>query len=112
MAQTGSFSVLAYFDSWKEKPYTGVAVLRASFDEWLALKAEEAGVAVLSGITIDELVFENDKVVGVKQGIEELRAPITIIAEGANPRLLLKHNLTYVKEKGRYDYADMMIGLK
>ncbi|MFV2014642.1 MAG: FAD-dependent oxidoreductase [Candidatus Heimdallarchaeota archaeon] len=101
-----------HFDSWHEKPYPGVSVLRAAFDEYLAKQAEEAGVAVLSGITIDELVFEDGKVVGVRQGEEELFAPITIIAEGANPRLLLKHNLTYVKDEGRYDYSDMMIGLK
>ncbi|OLS27197.1 MAG: Electron transfer flavoprotein-ubiquinone oxidoreductase [Candidatus Heimdallarchaeota archaeon LC_2] len=101
-----------HFDSWKEKPYPGVSILRASFDDWLAKQAQEAGVAVLSGITVDELVFEDGKVVGVKQGNEELRAPITIIAEGVNPRLLLKHNLTYRKEETRYDYPDMMIGLK
>ncbi|MHA2030668.1 MAG: FAD-dependent oxidoreductase [Candidatus Kariarchaeaceae archaeon] len=101
-----------HFDDWNKKPYPGVSVLRSVFDEWLALKAEEAGVAVLTGINIDELIFKNDKVVGVRQGNEELFAPITIIAEGANPRLLLKHGLTYQKEQGRYDYSDMMIGLK
>ncbi|MCE7737256.1 MAG: FAD-dependent oxidoreductase [Candidatus Heimdallarchaeota archaeon] len=101
-----------HFDSWKEKPYPGVSILRAVFDEWLANQAKEAGVAVLSGINIDELIMENNKVIGVRQGDEELFAPITIIAEGANPRLLLKHNLTYVKDKKRYDYSDMMIGIK
>lgn len=101
-----------HFDSWNQKPYPGVSVLRSVFDEWLAKQAEEAGVAVLSGINIDELIYENNKVIGVRQGEEELFAPITIIAEGANPRLLLKHNLTYVKEEKRYNYSDMMIGLK
>lgn len=101
-----------HFDSWNNKPYPGVALLRAKFDEWLAQQAEEAGVVVLSGITVDELVFENGAVVGVKQEDEILTAPIVIIAEGANPRLLLKHGMTYRGAEDRYDYGDMAIGLK
>jgi electron transfer flavoprotein-quinone oxidoreductase len=87
-------------------------VQRGGFDEWLAEKAQELGVAVLSGITIDKLIFENNKLVGVKQDDEELRAPATIIAEGANARLLLQHGLTYVGDQDRYNPKDMMIGIK
>ncbi|MHA2252353.1 MAG: FAD-dependent oxidoreductase [Candidatus Kariarchaeaceae archaeon] len=101
-----------HFDSWNEHPSPGVSVQRALFDEWLAEKAKEAGVAVLSGINIDKLVFENNKVVGVKQDNEELRAPVVIIAEGANSRLLLQHHLTYVGDQERYNPEDMMIGIK
>ena len=101
-----------HFNDWNNKPHNGVSVLRAPFDEWLAGKAEEAGVAVLSGITIDELIFEKEAIIGVRQGAETLKAPIVIIAEGANPRLLLKHGLTYRGEEKRYDYSDMMIGIK
>ncbi|MHA2169543.1 MAG: FAD-dependent oxidoreductase [Candidatus Kariarchaeaceae archaeon] len=101
-----------HFDSWNELPYPGVSVQRGGFDEWLAEKAQELGVAVLSGITIDKLIFENNKLVGVKQDDEELRAPATIIAEGANARLLLQHGLTYVGDQDRYNPKDMMIGIK
>ncbi len=101
-----------HFDEWNEKPHPGCSVLRAKFDEWLANQAEKAGAAVLSGITIDKLIVNNGKIVGVKQGNEELRAPVVIIAEGANPRLLLDHGLTYMGKENRYTPSDMMIGIK
>lgn len=77
----------------------------------MAFKAQEAGASVLSGINITELIEEDGKIVGVKQGNEELRAPVVIIAEGAN-WLMLKHDLTYDPGKTRYDHSDYMIGLK
>ena len=58
------------FEAWKKKPYSGVSVLRAKFDEWLASKAEEAGVAVLSGILIDD----NEKMYKRIQEVEGLKS--------------------------------------
>lgn len=101
-----------HFNSWNEDPIQGVSVLRVKFDEWLANKAKEIGVAVLPGINIDELIFDNNRIVGVRQGEEELFAHVVIIAEGANPRLLLKHHLTYVGEQESYNPKDMMLGIK
>lgn len=101
-----------HFNSWNEDPIQGVSVLRVEFDEWLANKAKEIGVAVLPGINIDELIFDNNRIVGVRQGEEELFAHVVIIAEGANPRLLLKHHLTYVGEQESYNPKDMMLGIK
>jgi electron transfer flavoprotein-quinone oxidoreductase len=101
-----------HFNDWNTPPYAGWSVLRAKFDTWLAEKATEAGAAVLSGINIDSLIEENGKIVGIRQGDDELRAPVVIIAEGANPRLMLKHGLTYDPEQTRYDHSDYMIGVK
>lgn len=101
-----------HFNSWNEDPIQGVSVLRVEFDEWLANKAKEIGVAVLPGINIDELIFDNNRIVGVRQGEEELFAHVVIIAEGANPRLLLKHHLTYVGAQESYNPKDMMLGIK
>ncbi|MDH5646400.1 MAG: FAD-dependent oxidoreductase, partial [Candidatus Heimdallarchaeota archaeon] len=99
------------FNEWNSKPYNGVSILRAKFDDWLASKASEAGVAVLSGITIDSLIIENDQIKGVRQGNEELRADIVILAEGANPRLMLKHGLSFKGQK-QFKRKDMMLGIK
>ncbi|MHA2100941.1 MAG: FAD-dependent oxidoreductase [Candidatus Kariarchaeaceae archaeon] len=101
-----------HFNSWNEYYCPGVSVLRVPFDEWLAEKAGEAGAAVLSGISIDELIIENGKVIGVRQGEEELFANVVIIAEGVNNQLLLKHHMTYVGEQERYNPRDMMLGIK
>ena len=63
-----------HFDEWNNFPNAGWSLLRAPFDEWLAFKAQEAGASVLSGINITELIEEDGKILGVKQGNEELRA--------------------------------------
>lgn len=70
-------------------------VLRAKFDRWFAGKAEEAGAMVIPQTMVEELWFENGKVVGVKTGREggDLRADLVICAEGANAFLLKKSGL-------------------
>lgn len=66
-------------------------VLRGQFDQWLAEKAEEAGVECIYGIRVDDLVKdENGRVIGVVAGEDELHAPITILADGVNSLLAQK----------------------
>ena len=59
-------------------------VLRATFDQWLASKAEEAGVEIIPGILVDNLILEDGKVVGVEATGEELYADVVVIADGVN----------------------------
>lgn len=64
-------------------------VLRARLDPWLAARCEDAGVTVLPGITVDELVTEpgpgnTQRVVGVRAGEDILRTRVTIAADGVN----------------------------
>ena len=69
------------------------------FVKWLAAKVEAAGVTIFTGFAASELLFENDGVAGVRtddKGVDkegqpkanfepgyDLRAKITILAEGA-----------------------------
>ena len=86
-------SILEFsFEEFKESR-PGSIVLRAKFDDWLAEKAEEAGVSVHSGINVDALEMEDDSVVGINSNGETLRAPITIIMDGVNSRLTLDAGL-------------------
>lgn len=101
-----------HFDSWDKENYSGVSILRAKFDEWLANQAQEAGAAVLSGIMIDSLIIRDGKVVGVRQNNEELYADTVIIAEGSNARLLLEHGLMKDPSKRRFERKEMLIGVK
>ncbi len=101
-----------HFHGWNNKPYAGVSVLRAGFDEWLSEKAAEAGATVLDGITIDSLIIENGNVVGVKQGDEELRANVVILAEGVNARLMLENKLFRDPSKKQYLRKEIMGGYK
>ncbi len=65
-------------------------VLRAKFDRWLAEQAEAAGVMLLTETTVDSLLVENGRVIGVHTGLEDgdLRADVVVIAEGVNSILL------------------------
>ncbi len=66
--------------------WTGI---RASFDRWLAGKAQQAGAVPVYETVVTELLRENGKIVGVKTDREdgELRANIVVIADGVNSLL-------------------------
>ncbi|KAA3665030.1 MAG: FAD-dependent oxidoreductase [Chloroflexi bacterium] len=100
-------TAMDYRDEAVAPPYNAFSVLRAKFDPWLAAQAEEAGAMVMPGFTVDELIVENGRICGVKAGGDELRASVTIIAEGTRSQLLKQAGL-------REDYApkDVSIGIK
>ncbi len=73
-----------YYDQRLSEPVNAVSVLRAKLDPWLAEKCEEAGVMVMTGVRVDSLLKEGDRIVGVRSGEDELRAHIVIAADGVN----------------------------
>lgn len=64
-----------------------VIVIRAVLDEWMAGLAEEAGAMVVPGITVDGIVREGGRVVGIRADGEELRADTVVAADGTNSLL-------------------------
>ena len=68
-------------------------VLRGPFDRWLAAKAEEAGAECIFGITVEDLVWEGERIVGVRAGEDEITAEVTILADGVNSLLSEKAKL-------------------
>ena len=76
---------LDFYDrTFGRPPYNAFSVLRANLDPWLVAKAEAAGVTPVFGSQVDGLVREGGNVVGIRLGEEELRADVTIVAEGFN----------------------------
>jgi electron transfer flavoprotein-quinone oxidoreductase len=69
------------------------SVLRAPFDQWLASKAEEAGAEYIYGIAVEDLLFEGNRVTGIRAGEDEITAEITILADGVNSLLSEKAGL-------------------
>lgn len=63
------------------------SILRSKFDPWLIAQAEAAGAQFISGIRVDELISENNHVIGVKAGDDILMANVVILAEGINALL-------------------------
>lgn len=73
-----------YRDPRLAEPVNGVTVLRAKLDAWLGEQCEEAGVDLLAGVKVDEVLREDDRIVGIRAGEEELRARVVVAADGVN----------------------------
>ncbi len=65
----------------EDRSYT---ILRTKFDQWLAQKAEDAGVGMISGIRVDDLIVRDGKVCGVIAAGEEMEADVVVLADGVN----------------------------
>ncbi len=90
-----------------EAPYNAFSVLRARFDPWMAKQAEDAGAALISGVTVDAIKVEDGRVVGIQAGPDELRADVVVVAEGTRSLLLKQAGL-------REDFQphDVSLGIK
>jgi electron transfer flavoprotein-quinone oxidoreductase len=75
--------------AWHRPPYVAHTVLRARTDAWLAQQAEAAGATVVTGVPVERLNWEGDRVHGIVQGGETMTAPLTVLCDGANSRLAL-----------------------
>ncbi len=79
----------AHFDA---PPFSGVTVLRARFDNWLAGKVEEAIAQsaaaeesfLATNVLVEEVLREDGRVVGIRSGDERFYADCVILAEGIN----------------------------
>jgi len=73
------------------EPANCYTIIRTQFDRWFAKKAEEAGVSLLTGVTISDVIKKNGTIVGVKstEG-DELFADVVIACDGVNSILAQK----------------------
>ena len=116
MDEQSAFSVDFKSSHFDDVPYTGVTVLRAIFDEWLAGKVQLAIEAsaypdesfLATDILVDEVLSENGKIVGIRAGEERFFADSVILAEGVNN--LLTRQIGLEKEYVPVDH--MAIGIK
>jgi electron transfer flavoprotein-quinone oxidoreductase len=84
MTKGSSFSVSFDNEAADTPPYNGYTVYRPKFDNWLAQEAVKAGATLLTRTTVDDVIKEQGRVVGVKllRDGSELRAPVVIAADG------------------------------
>lgn len=88
-----SVSLTCQDEDWGKPPYHSFTLLRAEFDAWLAAKAEEAGVILACGIRVDDVLKENERVVGVRAGEDEILADVVVAADGASSLITEKAGL-------------------
>lgn len=80
-------SISASYVSKKEEEVNSYSVIRSKFDRWMAHEAQKEGVVLATETLVKELIFKENKVIGVKTELEEYFADIVIIADGVNSLL-------------------------
>jgi len=79
-----------------QPPYNNsFTVYRSKFDSWYAEKAQEAGAMLITDTVIDDLLWDGNKVIGVKARGEsgDVYADCVIVADGVNSLLAEKAGL-------------------
>jgi electron transfer flavoprotein-quinone oxidoreductase len=70
-------------------------VLRAQFDRWFAAQAEAAGALLITGTTVEDVIRQDGRVVGVRAGREggDVYGDVVVICDGVNSFLAQKAGL-------------------
>lgn len=93
LSEDSGFSIDYKTAKWAQEPFNGFSILRARFDPWFAGKAEEAGAMLVPGVVVEDLLWENGRIAGIKAGGDELPASVVIAADGTNSFLAQKAGL-------------------
>jgi electron transfer flavoprotein-quinone oxidoreductase len=107
MASGKSVTLRFRSDEFASSPAHSFTVLRGTLDRWLAKKAEEKGVMLVTKNRVDDLLKQDGKVVGVLAGGEELGADVVIACDGALSLMAEKAGL-----KAAGTLSDYAVGLK
>jgi electron transfer flavoprotein-quinone oxidoreductase len=93
LSEDSSLSMEFSTQKFREIPYNGFSVLRAKFDRWLASKAEQAGAILAAGLQVDDLLWEDTRVSGIKAGGDEIPASVVVACDGVNSLMAEKAGL-------------------
>lgn len=104
-------------DEWAKPPFNNTYIVnRSQFDRWFAKEVEKAGVNLIEGMVVDDLLYEGEgparKVAGVRlRGDEQFRAPVVVLAEGANCLVTAKAREALNLRKGKHA-QEFAVGVK
>ena len=82
LGETNSTTLELYSDRLNRTPYPSYTILRAKFDRWFADLVSEKGVFVIPQKTVDDLIKDGEKVIGIRAGDEEIGADCIVAADG------------------------------
>ncbi len=104
-----STSLVFQSDDFDQPPYNGYTLFRPVFDRWYADQAERAGVRLLTDCLVEELLYDERSVVGVRVARKdgEVRAPVTLLCDGVLSLLAKKIGLYKPPPP-----SDMAVGIK
>jgi electron transfer flavoprotein-quinone oxidoreductase len=79
-------------DDYNKPPYNRYTIIRAQFDKWFSSKVREAGALLICETTVEHLLMDGDKVLGVRcdRVGGDVFADVVILADGVNSTLARK----------------------
>jgi len=110
ISDTDALSFKVQSEEHNRPPYNNsFTVSRAKFDSWYAQKAEAAGALLINDTVVDDLIWENNKVIGVQTRRDDgdIYADVVIVADGINSLLSQKAGL-----RGNYVPRQVSLGIK
>lgn len=96
-----------YYSEGDDDTTPSYTLSRAAFDAWFSEQAENQGAMVAPGVLVDDLIYDGDKVVGIKTGEDEMYADVVISAEGINALIAQKAGL-----KEEWKPTEVAVGAK
>jgi electron transfer flavoprotein-quinone oxidoreductase len=107
MSESAATSIEFQPASFGASPAHSVTLLRGVFDRWLGDVVAERGAIVVPGYKVDDLVWEDERVVGIISAGAEVLADVVVAADGA---------LSFIAERaglrGRHDPRHFAVGIK
>ena len=92
---------------WRQEPYMSYTVLRAKFDCWFADQAAAKGAFIIPKKKVENLLWEDGRVAGIRSGDEEIGAHVVIAADGALSFMAQKAGM-----RGPHKPADLAVAIK
>ena len=79
-------------EDYNKPPYNRYTIIRAQFDKWYSSKVREAGALLICETTVEQLLMDGDRVVGVRCDRigGDVFADVVILADGVNSTLARK----------------------
>ncbi len=79
-------------DGANQPPHNRYTIIRAQFDKWFSSKVRDAGALLICETTVEELLLDGDRVVGVRCDRigGEVYADVVVLADGVNSTLARK----------------------
>ncbi len=96
LSQNSEMAVEFDFEDFNQPLFNNsFTVLRSKFDRWFAQKAEDSGAIIFTETVVDDFIYDNGKVSGIKARREggDVYADVVVCAEGANSLLTEKADL-------------------
>lgn len=95
--------------NYAQPPYNGFSVLRPKFDRWFAAQAEAAGAFLLNAAVVDDVLWKDDRVIGVRvrRDAGDVCGNVVIACDGANSFLAKKAGM-----QREFHSHEMSLGVK